>query len=97
MKSKKRKPAKAITLLTRIETLLADALDEFSVMEKGVEKNVQELLFSAKASISEAIDFISPTPSAKVRHKVAKSRPRAVKGKAKRAVRARKLSAVRAA
>lgn len=81
MKSKKKKPVKAVTLLTRIEALLGDVLNEFSVIEKSVEKNVRELLLSAEASISKAKDFISPPP---VRHVAAKSRPRAVKAKAKR-------------
>jgi len=97
MKSNKKKPAKAVTLLTRIEALLADVLDQFSVMEKSVEKNARELLLSAEASISQARDFLTPAPSPKVRHRAAKSRARAAKPRAKRAVRARRISAVRAA
>ena len=87
MKTKKKKPAKAVTLLTKIEKLLADALDEFSFVEKSVEKNVRELLLSAGTSISEAKDFIASSVGM-----APKSRPRA---KAKRTAKARKL--VRAA
>lgn len=91
MKSKKKKPAKAITLLTQIETLLSDVLDELSVIEKSVEKNVRELLVSAEASISKAKDFISLSPSPVVRHK-AVTRQRGAKTTAKRPARAKKLS-----
>ena len=94
MKSKKKKAAKTITLLARIETLLADVLDEFSVIEKSVEKNVRELLLSAEASISKAKDFITTSPSVEVRRR---AMPRAVKAKAKRTVKARKVTSARAA
>jgi len=85
MKTKKRKPAKAVTLLSQIEKLLADVLDEFSVLERSVEKNVRKLLLSAEASISEAKDFIAVSVGA-----APKRRPRA---KAKRVVRAKRPAA----
>ncbi|HTW31436.1 MAG TPA: hypothetical protein VMD76_07140 [Candidatus Sulfotelmatobacter sp.] len=94
MKTKKKSPPKAITLLTRVQTLLADVLDGCSVIEKSVEKNVRELLVSAESSISKAKDFITPSASTAPRHTAAKSRPRA---KAKRVVRAKKVPAVHAA
>ena len=87
MKTKKRKAVKPVTLLTRIEKLLADAIVEFSAIEKSLEKNVKGLLVSAEESISKAKDFVTLSPAP-----ATKSRPRA---KAKRTVRARKL--VRAA
>jgi len=96
MKSTKKKPAKAITLLTRIEALLADALDEFSAMEKSVEKNVRALLVAAEASISKAKEFITPAPAGAARHRVVKVRPRATRAKAKRVVRGRRLTAAQA-
>ena len=87
MNTKKKKPAKAVTLLTKIETLLADALKEFSVIEKAVEKNVRELLLSAEASISKAKDFLTPSASTGVRHTAAK-RPRAKAKRVRKLVRA---------
>ena len=86
MKTRKKKPAKAVTMLGKIEKLLADVLSEFSVIEKSVEKNVRELLVSAGASISKAKEFMTPSavPAAK-KH----PRPRArAKRKTARAVRA---------
>ncbi len=88
----KRKQTKTVTLLTQIETLLADALKGFSAIEKSVENTVRELLLSAEASISKARGFIAPAAPV-VRH-TAKSRPRA---KAKRAIKAKRVPAVRAA
>jgi hypothetical protein len=94
MKSKNKKPAKAVTLLRKIETLLADAVEEFSVIEESVAKTVRELLLSAEASIAKAQDFITPAAPRVARHTAAKSRPRA---KAKRAIKAKKVPAIRAA
>ena len=94
MKPRRKKPAKAVTLLTKIEALLADTLTEFSVIEKSVEKNVRALLLSAEESIAKAKDFIAATPAV-ARHLVtpAKRRTRA-KAKPVRTARARKLAAV---
>ncbi|MGO9992554.1 MAG: hypothetical protein ACLPTF_08560 [Steroidobacteraceae bacterium] len=96
------KSKKAITLLTRIETLLSDALNEYSVIEKHVEKNVRAVLLSAQASVVSAIKFISDLPSSEVRQKAAKSRkggrrPLEAKSKAKPSVRAKKRHAASAA
>ena len=85
MQAKRKRPAKAVTLLTKIEDLLADALKEFSVIEKSIEKNVRELLLSAEASISAAKNFIASSVETP-----AKPRPRP-RAKAKRTVKARKL------
>jgi len=83
MKSKK-KTKKAVTLLTKIETLLSDALDECSAIEKSVEKNVRELLLSAQAAIVSARNFVGAAlPSSEAPRK-------AVKRKAKPSVRAKK-------
>lgn len=59
MKSK-RKSTKPITMLTKIEALLSDVLDELSSIERSVEKNVRGLLLSAAASIAKAKDFVAP-------------------------------------
>jgi len=92
MTSKKKKPTKAVTLLTRIETLLSDVIDECSDIEKSVEKNVRELLTSAQASISSAIDcFSAAAPSSEVRRKTV------AKKKAKAPVKAKKRSITPAA
>jgi len=96
MKTRKKKPAKAITLLARIERLLADALVEFSAMEQSVEENVRALLMAAEESISKAKEFITPAPTGGVRHRAVSVRPRATRAKAKRAVRGRRLSAAHA-
>ena len=72
MKTRKKKPAKAVTMLVKIEKLLADVLSEFSVIEKSVEKNVRELLVSAEASISQAKEFMTPSAGT-----AAKRHPRA--------------------
>jgi hypothetical protein len=74
MKPKNKKSTKAVTLLTRIETLLSDVLDDCSDIEKSVEKNVREVLVSAQKSISSAIDFFSAAPSPEVRPKTTKSK-----------------------
>jgi len=88
MKTKKKSP-KAVTLLTRIGTLLSDAIDECSAIEKSVEKNVRELLVSAQSSILSARDFVvSAAPSFEVRKKPAKR-------KAKPSVKAKKRPAAR--
>jgi division protein CdvB (Snf7/Vps24/ESCRT-III family) len=89
------KPKKAVTLLTRIETLLSDVLDEYSVIEKHVEKNVRAVLLSAQESVVSAINFISALPSYEPRPKASKGRkagrrPVAAKRKAKPSVRAKK-------
>ena len=91
------KSKKAVTLLTRVETMLSDVLDEYSV----IEKNVREVLQSAQASIVSAIDFISSLPSSEVLQKPAKSRKRGrrhlgAKSKAKPSVRAKKRFTARA-
>ena len=83
MKTKKAKSTKAVTLLTKIETLLSDVLAECSNIEKSVEKNVREVLLSAQSSIVSAVDFIKALPSSEVPRKTAKS-------KAKPSVRAKK-------
>jgi hypothetical protein len=96
------KSKKAVTLLTRIESLLSDVLDESSVIEKQVQKNVRAVLLSAQASVASALDFVSALPSAVVRQKAAQSRqggrrrPNA-KSKKKRSVSAKKRFAAPAA
>jgi len=96
MKSKNRKPAKAVTLLTKIETLLSDVFDELSAIEKSAEKNVRALLVSAESSITKAKNFISFSPAPEVRRTAAGSRQRRVKAKARPAARAVKRSAAAA-
>jgi len=86
MKAKKRTTKKAVTLLTRIEGLLSDVVDECSAIEKSVEKNVRLLLRSADAAVTVAKDFfltITPAP-AKTAHKVAKAKKRVVRHRAAR-------------
>jgi hypothetical protein len=83
------KSKKAVTLLTRIETLLSDALDEYSAIEKHVETNVRAAILSAQASVVSAMDFISALPSAEVRQKGGRRHLKA-KSKAKPSVRAKK-------
>ena len=76
MKAQK-KSKKAVTLLTKIETLLSDALDECSAIEKSVEKNVRELLVSAQGAIVSARDFIAAAlPSTEAPRKAAKRKAR---------------------
>jgi len=96
MKSRKKRPARAITLLTRIEALLGDAMNEFSAMEKTVEKYARALLTSAETSISNAKDLIAtaPAPAGGARHRAVRVRPHAARPKAKRAVRGRRPSTV---
>lgn len=96
------KSKKAVTLLTRIDGLLSDVLDEYSVIEKNIEKNVRAALLSAQESIVCAIDFISALPSSAVRPKTANNRKRGrrrlkAKSKAKSSVRAKKRSPAPAA
>ena len=87
------KSKKAVTLLTRIETLLSDVLDECSAIEKSVEKSVREALASAQASVVSARDYImSVVPASEVGRGAAKSRK-----KAKPSTRARKRGAAPAA
>jgi len=86
MKSKRKSP-KPITLLTRIETLLSDALDQLSSIERSVERNVRDLLLAASESVSQAKDFITPAASYVVAHKATKGRKRA--GRRSRPARAR--------
>jgi hypothetical protein len=73
MKSKKR-TTKAVTLLTRVETLLSDVLEECSDIEKSVEKNIRVLLRSAEASIAVAKDYFTASEPSKVRRKTATGR-----------------------
>lgn len=73
MKAKK-SSKKAVTMLTRIDRLLSDVLDECSAIEKNVEKNVRVLLLSAKESIVSAKDFVSASLSSEVRHKASPSK-----------------------
>lgn len=59
MKSNKKHSKKAVTLLTKIETLLDDVLAECAAIEKGAEKNVKELLRSAEGPIAKAKEFLA--------------------------------------
>jgi len=81
---KKKKTAKAVTLLTRIEDLLSDAVDQLSAIEKSVEKSVRELLVSAAASVAKAKEFVSLVPSGAVRRVV---KPRRVVARKRTTVR----------
>jgi hypothetical protein len=56
---RKRKSPKPITLLTRVEGLLSDAVDGLSAIEASVEKSVRELLVVAEASVARAKDLIA--------------------------------------
>ncbi len=87
-----------VTLLTRIEKLLSDLVDQYSVMGKSIEKSVRAALLSAQESIVYAIDFMGALPSSAARQKTAKRPKRAprhlkAKPKAKRLVRAKKRTA----
>jgi hypothetical protein len=84
MKAKKRTTKKAVTLLTRIEGLLSDVLDECSAIEKSVEKNVRMLLRSAEASITVAKEFFVAPEPAKGRQKAAKAPKRVPRHRAAR-------------
>ena len=88
MKSK-RKSTKPVTLLTKIESLLADVLAELSSIEKSVEANVRKLLLSAEASVSLAKDFITPAVASAGPHKTVRSKKRATRRKPRPARRAR--------
>ena len=98
-----KKSTKAVTLLSRIETLLSDVLDECAAIEKTVEKQVRKLLVAAGESIAEAKEFVVNLPaSPEVRHRATKSRKRVAqhlgtKRKARPSVRAKKRAEVRAA
>jgi hypothetical protein len=74
MKSKKKKSKKAVTRLEKIEKLLSDVIYECSDIEKGVEKNVREVLLSAQSSIGSAINYFTAAPSSEVPQMVAKSK-----------------------
>jgi hypothetical protein len=84
MKARK-KTKKAVTLLGKIETLLSDVLKGGSAIEESVEKNVRDLLLSAKSSIDAARDYIAALPSSQAPHKA--------KGKAKRPVAVKRVKA----
>ena len=87
MKTKQKHSKKAVTLLTRIETLLADVLAECSAIEKTIEKNVRDLLRTAEVSIAQAKDFIAPILVTEVRHRAAAARkPRRVAARKTRPV-----------
>jgi len=58
---------KAVTLLTKIESLLSDVLDEYSVIEKQVEKNVRSVLQSAQASVASALKYVGAMQASGVR------------------------------
>jgi phage baseplate assembly protein W len=86
-----------VTLLTRIETLISDVLDEFSAIEKNVEKNVRELLLTAQGAIVSARDFVSALPSSEVRQKAAKKKAKSrVKAKKRVTAPAAKKRALKA-
>ena len=80
-KATKKKATNAVTLLTRIETLLSDVLDQCVGIEKSVEKNAREVLGSAQKSISSAIDYFSVAQSSEVPKKTAKKAKPSVKAK----------------
>jgi len=88
MKSK-RKSTKPVTLLTKIESLLADVLNELSSIEKSVETNVRKLLLAAEASVSQAKDFMTPALASAAPRKTVRSKRRTVKRKPRPARRAR--------
>ncbi|HYA16621.1 MAG TPA: hypothetical protein VEF06_04100 [Bryobacteraceae bacterium] len=96
MKAKKKKPAKAVTLLTKVESLLSDVLDECSVIEKGVEKNVRLLIRAAGASIAAAKEFFAAPPPARPAPRPVKAVKKAVKRVAKRAAAKRPAARARA-
>jgi len=75
MKSK-RKSTKPVTLLTQIEALLSDALEELSSIEKSVEKNVRDLLVSAATSVAAAREFLTPALLTAPAHRTAATRRR---------------------
>jgi division protein CdvB (Snf7/Vps24/ESCRT-III family) len=87
------KSKKAVTLLARAESLLSDVLDEYSVIEKQVEKNVRAVLLSAQDSVNSAMNFISALPTAaQIPSKSGRRRAKA-KTKARPRARAKKTAA----
>jgi hypothetical protein len=53
-----------VTLLTRIEKLLSDLLDQYSVMKKHIEKSVRAARLSAQESVwISAHDLLCRHPS----------------------------------
>jgi len=80
-----RKATRAVTLLTRIEGLLSDVVDECAAIGVSLEKNVRALLRTAESSIAAAKDyFIAPAPAKVVRKPVKKVAAKArTKAKAK--------------
>lgn len=88
------KSKKAVTLLTRVESLLSDVLDEYSVIEKQVEKNVRAGLLSAQKSVNSAMNFIRALPDAQISYQSGGRRAKA-KTRSKTPVRVRKASAAR--
>jgi division protein CdvB (Snf7/Vps24/ESCRT-III family) len=88
------KSKKAVTLLTRVKSLLSDVLDEYSVIEKQAEKKVRTVLLSAQKSVGSAMDFISALPAAQIPYKSGRPRAKA-KTTAKTSVSAKKTSAAR--
>ncbi len=99
MKAQKKQTKKAVTLLTKIEKLLADVLAECSALESSVEKNLGELLHAAEASVAAAKEFITPgpAPAPAARHKAAGRKRPAARGAKRPAVRTRKRPVTRAA
>jgi len=101
MKSKKRTP-KPVTLLTKVETLLSDVLQQCSEIEKSVEKNALVLLRAAEASVAAAKNyFITPEPP-KIHRKGARTvahvvRHRATRRRAKAPIAAKRHSVGRLA
>jgi CHAD domain-containing protein len=95
MKRKKR-AKKAVSLLTRIETLLTDVLDECVDIEKNAEKNVREVLLSAQSSISSAIDYFSGTSAPAAPPPAAPMPPAKATNKTKTKVTAKKKAPAKA-
>jgi hypothetical protein len=77
MTKTKKKTTKAVTLLTRIGTLLSDVIDDCSGIEKSVEKNAKEVLVAAQKSIASALEFFSSAAAPAVAPKAA-AKPKAV-------------------
>jgi hypothetical protein len=91
------KSKKAVTLLSRAEALLSDVLDEYSVIEKQVEKNVRAVLLSAQKSVNSAMNFIGALPDVQIPVKRRRRRAKAKtiakeRTRAKGSVRAKKAS-----
>jgi hypothetical protein len=84
----KKKSKKPVTLLTQIEGLLSEVLNQLSFIEKSVETNVRELLLTAEASVAKAKDFITPAlAAAEPRKPVRARRHPARRGRAARRAR----------